>query len=87
MHSLLVARVNNKKRTLFERSAHCERSIQLQVSIHTVKEIQLPDSEMDEDDPDEEEFVLEIVEVLHSETERLLESALCAFNCSNRRLR
>jgi hypothetical protein len=42
---------------------------------------------MDEGDPEEEEFVLETVEVLHSETERRLESALCAFNCSSRRLR
>lgn len=45
------------------------------------------DSEMDEGDPEEEEFVLETVEVLHSETERRFESALCAFNCSSRRLR
>jgi hypothetical protein len=42
---------------------------------------------MDEGDPEEEEFVLETVEVLHSETERRLESALCAFSCSSRRLR
>lgn len=48
---------------------------------------QLPDSEIDEGDPDEEEFVLETVEVLHSETERRLDSALCAFNCSSRRRR
>jgi hypothetical protein len=42
---------------------------------------------MDEGDPEEEEFVLETVEVLHSETERRFERALCAFNCSSRRLR
>jgi len=47
----------------------------------------LPDSEMDEGEPDEEEFVLEIVEVLHSDTERRLDNALCAFSCSSRRLR
>jgi len=49
--------------------------------------LSLPDSEMDEDDPDEEEVVLETVAVLHSETERRLERALCAFSCSSRRLR
>jgi hypothetical protein len=42
---------------------------------------------MDEGEPDEEEFVLEIVEVLHSDTERRLDNALCAFSCSSRRLR
>lgn len=55
-------------------------------TVHAVLH-KLPDSEIDEGDPDEEEFVLETVEVLHSETERRLDSALCAFNCSSRRRR
>lgn len=49
----------------------------------------LPDSEMDEGDEadGDEEFVLEMVETEHSETERRFERAVCALSCSSRRRR